>query len=60
MTVIYDAFFCLSDDRKSIVRMFDELKVEIGEEALADISQDDLLILIQNNWTLDKNEAKKG
>ena len=41
-------FFALVMIESRLVRMFDELKAEIGEEALADISQDDLIALIQD------------
>jgi type I restriction enzyme M protein len=41
-------FFALVMIESRLVRMFDELKAEIGEEALADISQEDLLLLIQD------------
>jgi type I restriction enzyme M protein len=41
-------FFALVMIESRLVRMFDELKAEIGEEALADISQDDLISLIQD------------
>jgi type I restriction enzyme M protein len=48
-----------------LVRMFDELKAEIGKEALADISQADLIELIQdkgqgyNAYIFEKNQTLK-
>lgn len=41
-------FFALVMIESRLVRMFDALKAEIGEEALADISQKDLIALIQD------------
>jgi type I restriction enzyme M protein len=41
-------FFALVMIESRLVQMFDELKAEIGEEALADISQNDLMALIQD------------
>ncbi len=41
-------FFALAMIESRLVRMFDELKVEIGQETLADIDQEDLLYLIQD------------
>jgi len=48
-----------------LVRMFDELKAEIGAEALADIPQEDLIELIQNKgqgynkFIFEKNQTLK-
>ena len=39
-------FFALVMIESRLVRMFDELKLEIGESALAEISPEDLISLI--------------
>jgi len=58
-------FFALVMIESRLVRMFDELKAEIGEAALADISQDDLIALIQdkgqgyNGYIFEKNQTLK-
>lgn len=58
-------FFALVMIESRLVRMFDELKAEIGEEALADISQDELIELIQdkgqgyNAYIFEKNQTLK-
>jgi len=58
-------FFALVMIESRLVRMFDELKAEIGEAALADISQADLIALIQdkgqgyNGYIFEKNQTLK-
>jgi type I restriction enzyme M protein len=58
-------FFALVMIESRLVRMFDELKAEIGEGALADISQEDLIELIQdkgqgyNAYFFEKNQTLK-
>jgi type I restriction enzyme M protein len=58
-------FFALVMIESRLVRMFDELKAEIGEEALADISQGELIELIQdkgqgyNAYIFEKNQTLK-
>ena len=58
-------FFALVMVESRLVRMFDELKAEIGEEALADISQEELIELIQdrgqgyNVYIFEKNQTLK-
>ncbi len=58
-------FFALVMIESRLVRMFDELKTEIGEEALADIAQEDLIELIQdkgqgyNIYIFEKNQTLK-
>ena len=58
-------FFALVMIESRLVRMFDELKAEIGEEALADIPQEDLIELIQdkgqgyNIYIFEKNQTLK-
>jgi type I restriction enzyme M protein len=58
-------FFALVMIESRLVRMFDELKAEIGEAALADVSQDDLIELIQdkgqgyNGYIFKKNQTLK-
>ncbi|MEP0755023.1 SAM-dependent methyltransferase [Trichocoleus sp. Lan] len=58
-------FFALVMIESRLVRMFDELKAEIGEEAWADISQDELIELIQdkgqgyNAYIFEKNQTLK-
>ena len=41
-------FFALVMIESRLVRMFDEMKTEIGVEALTDISQEELIELIQD------------
>jgi len=58
-------FFALVMIESRLVRMFDELKAEIGAEALADIPQEDLIELIQNKgqgynkFIFEKNQTLK-
>ncbi|MEB3121579.1 MAG: N-6 DNA methylase [Snowella sp.] len=58
-------FFALVMIESRLLRMFDELKAELGEETLADISQDELLELIQdkgqgyNVYIFQKNQTLK-
>lgn len=58
-------FFALVMIESRLVRMFDELKAEIGEEALADVSQEELIELIQdkgqgyNAYIFEKNQTLK-
>jgi type I restriction enzyme M protein len=58
-------FFALVMIESRLVRMFDELKTEIGEAALADIPQSDLIELIQdkgqgyNAYIFEKNQTLK-
>ncbi len=58
-------FFALVMVESRLVRMFDELKAEIGEKALADIAQADLIELIQdkgqgyNVYIFEKNQTLK-
>ena len=58
-------FFALVMVESRLVRMFDELKIEIGEEALADISPEELIALIQdrgqgyNVYIFEKNQTLK-
>lgn len=58
-------FFALAMIESRLVRMFDELKAEIGEEAWADIEQDELIELIQdkgqgyNVYIFEKNQTLK-
>jgi type I restriction enzyme M protein len=58
-------FFALVMIESRLVRMFDELKAEIGGEALADIPQEDLIELIQdkgqgyNAYIFEKNQILK-
>ena len=58
-------FFALVMIESRLVRMFDQLKAEIGEEALEDISQEDLIELIQdkgqgyNGYIFEKNQTLK-
>jgi len=58
-------FFALVMIESRLVRMFDELKAEIGEEALADISREELIELIQdkgqgyNAYIFEKNQTLK-
>ncbi|MFM7602099.1 MAG: class I SAM-dependent DNA methyltransferase [Pseudanabaena sp.] len=58
-------FFALVMIESRLVRMFDELKAEIGAEALADIHQEDLIELIQNKgqgynkFIFEKNQTLK-
>ncbi|MEG4445233.1 N-6 DNA methylase [Microcoleus sp. AT9_B5] len=58
-------FFALVMIESRLVRMFDQLKAEIGEEALQDISQEDLIELIQdkgqgyNGYIFEKNQTLK-
>jgi len=59
------AFFALVMIESRLVRMFDELKTEIGEAALADISQAELIELIQdkgqgyNVYIFERNQTLK-
>jgi type I restriction enzyme M protein len=58
-------FFALVMIESRLVRMFDELKVEIGEAALAEISPEDLIALIDdkgqgyNGYIFEKNQTLK-
>lgn len=58
-------FFALVMIESRLVRMFDELKAEIGEEAWADIPQEDLIEIIQdkgqgyNVYIFEKNQTLK-
>jgi len=58
-------FFALVMIESRLVRMFDEMKTEIGVEALTDISQEDLIELIQdkgqgyNVYIFEKNQTLK-
>jgi len=58
-------FFALVMIESRLVRMFDQLKAEIGEEALQDISQEDLIVLIQdkgqgyNGYIFERNQTLK-
>lgn len=58
-------FFALVMIESRLVRMFDQLKAEIGEEALEDIPQVDLIELIQdkgqgyNRYIFEKNQTLK-
>jgi type I restriction enzyme M protein len=58
-------FFALLMIESRLVRMFDELKVEIGEEALANVSPADLIALIDdkgqgyNGYIFEKNQTLK-
>jgi type I restriction enzyme M protein len=58
-------FFALVMIESRLVRMFDELKVEIGEEALANVSPADLIALIDdkgqgyNGYIFEKNQTLK-
>lgn len=58
-------FFALVMIESRLVRMFDEMKTEIGVEALTDISQEDLIELIQdkgqgyNIYIFEKNQTLK-
>jgi type I restriction enzyme M protein len=58
-------FFALVMIESRLVRMFDELKTGIGEAALADIPQEDLIELIQdkgqgyNAYIFEKNQTLK-
>lgn len=58
-------FFALAMIESRLVRMFDELKAEIGEAALAEIAQEDLVDLIQdkgqgyNIYIFEKNQTLK-
>jgi type I restriction enzyme M protein len=58
-------FFALVMIESRLVRMFDELKAEIGEETLTDIPQEDLIELIQdkgqgyNAYFFEKNQTLK-
>jgi len=58
-------FFALVMIESRLVKMFDELKAEIGEEAWADIEQDELIELIQykgqgyNVYIFEKNQTLK-
>lgn len=66
MDIRHDAFFALVMVESRLVRMFDQLKTEIGEEALADISQAELIELIQdrgqgyNVYIFEKNQTLKA
>ncbi len=48
MAIFHDAFFALAMIESRLVRMFDDLKTEIGEEAFANIHKDDLYDLIKD------------
>ena len=58
-------FFALVMIESRLVRMFDELKAEIGEAALAEISPEDLIALIDdkgqgyNKFIFEKNQTLK-
>ena len=58
-------FFALVMIESRLVRMFDEMKTEIGVEALTDISQEELIELIQdkgqgyNIYIFEKNQTLK-
>lgn len=58
-------FFALVMIESRLVRMFEEMKTEIGVEALTDISQEDLIELIQdkgqgyNVYIFEKNQTLK-
>ena len=58
-------FFALVMIESRLVRMFEEMKIEIGVEALTDISQEDLIELIQdkgqgyNVYIFEKNQTLK-
>ena len=58
-------FFALVMIESRLVRMFDELKLEIGEVALAEISPEDLISLINdkgqgyNKFIFEKNQTLK-
>ena len=66
MDIQHDAFFALVIVESRLVRMFDQLNAEIGEEALADISQAELIELIQdrgqgcNVYIFEKNQTLKA
>jgi len=42
MAIVYDAILPLAMIESRLVRMFDQLKADIGEEAFAEIDKDDL------------------
>ena len=66
MDIRHDAFFALVMVESRLVRMFDQLNTEIGEEALADISQAELIELTQdrgqgyNVYIFEKNQTLKA
>ena len=66
MDIRHDAFFALVMVESLLVRMFDQLNTEIGEEASADISQAELIELIQdrgqgcNVYIFEKNQTLKA
>lgn len=56
-------FFALVMIESRLVRMFDELKAEIGEDVLAEVSPEDLVVLAQdkgqgyNQYIFEKNQS---
>ena len=58
-------FFALVMIESRLVRMFDELKLEIGQVALAEVSPEDLILLINNKgqgynkFIFEKNQTLK-